>query len=65
MGNVAIATNLKNCKSLIPLLKDKMLIELKKYLSKSLDIIYTDKETIAKKVTVVVLGYNSLPNEER
>lgn len=71
--------------SLIPLLKDKMLIELKKYLSKSLDRIYSDieksfyvpvyanvileagylwasgevsydKETIAKKVSLFILG---------
>lgn len=30
--------------SLIPLLKEKMLIELKKYLSESLDLIYTDTD---------------------
>ncbi|WP_241763920.1 TetR/AcrR family transcriptional regulator [Paenibacillus peoriae] len=76
--------------SLIPQLKDKMLIELKKYLSRSLEIIYTDteksfyvpiyaniileagylwasgevafdKEIIAKKVSLLVLGDNSLP----
>ncbi|SMF91100.1 transcriptional regulator, TetR family [Paenibacillus uliginis N3/975] len=75
---------------LIPLLKEKILIELKKYLTKSLDIKYTDmeksfyvpiysniileagylwasgkvsfdKETIAKKVSLLVLEDNSLP----